>query len=268
MSASTLVHPPAPAPADALPPAAGLRLRRLNLLAALLHAVSGAAVLALANGFTLPVTAAYLTGPPGSPAEMTTVADVSVAGAVALFLFLSALFHLLVAAPGLVTTYTRGLAAGQNMFRWVEYSFSSSVMIVVIAQLCGVTDVAALLSIAGVNASMIMFGALQEKYHRPGDGGLLPFWLGCVAGIVPWLAILVYVLTPGSGSAAEPPAFVYAIVISLFVFFNVFAVVQWLQYRQVGRFREYLVGERAYIALSFVAKSVLAWQVFAGTLAG
>ena len=55
---------------------------------------------------------------------------------------------------------------------------------------------------------------------------------------------------------------------SLFVFFNVFAVNQWLQYRQVGRWRDYLVGERAYITLSLVAKSALAWQVFGGTLAG
>jgi hypothetical protein len=60
---------------------------------------------------------------------------------------------------------------------------------------------------------------------------------------------------------------VYGIVVSLFVFFNVFALVQWLQYKRVGRWADYLVGERTYITLSLVAKSLLAWQVFAGTLA-
>lgn len=60
----------------------------------------------------------------------------------------------------------------------------------------------------------------------------------------------------------------YAIIVSLFVFFNVFAVNQWLQYKQVGRWSDYLVGERAYITLSLVVKSALAWQVFGGTLAG
>ena len=65
-------------------------------------------MLALANGFTLPVTAAYLTGPPGSPADMVSVVDVPVAAAAALFLLLSSLFHLLVAAPGLVRRYTGG----------------------------------------------------------------------------------------------------------------------------------------------------------------
>jgi hypothetical protein len=242
-------------------------LRRANLLAALVHAASAAAVLALANGFTLPVTGTYLVGPPGSAGETVTVLDLSVAGAVTGFLLLSALFHLLVSAPGMFERYLDGLAHQRNVFRWVEYSLSSSLMIVVIAQLCGITDIAALLAIAGVNASMILFGWLQETYHQPGDGGWLPFVFGCIAGVVPWAAIVVYVAAPGSTSAAQPPGFVYAIIVSLFVFFNVFAVVQWLQYRPVGRFADYLVGERAYIVLSFLAKSALAWQVFAGTLA-
>jgi hypothetical protein len=50
------------------------------------------------------------------------------------------------------------------------------------------------------------------------------------------------------------------------VFFNIFAVNQVLQYKKVGRWRDYLYGERAYVVLSLVAKSLLAWQVFAGTL--
>jgi hypothetical protein len=49
--------------------------------------------------------------------------------------------------------------------------------------------------------------------------------------------------------------------------FNCFAIVQWLQYRAKGKWADYLYGERRYIVLSFVAKSLLAWQVFAGALA-
>ena len=44
------------------------------------------------------------------------------------------------------------------------------------------------------------------------------------------------------------------------------ALDQFLQYRQVGRWSDYLVDERTYITLSLVAKSLLAWQVFGGTL--
>ena len=84
---------------------------------------------------------------------------------------------------------------------------------------------------------------------------------GCLAGAVPWLAIAIYLT--GGGRA---PAFVYAIFGSLFLFFNVFAVNMVLQYRGVGRWRDYLYGERAYMLLSLFAKSALGWQVFAGTL--
>jgi len=55
--------------------------------------------------------------------------------------------------------------------------------------------------------------------------------------------------------------------VSLFVLFFSFAVVQFLQYRRVGRFRDYVTGETAYLVLSLVAKSALAWQVFANVLA-
>jgi hypothetical protein len=244
-------------------------LRRYNLIAAAAHAVQGVLVLALANDFTLPVTATYLEGPPGTtPADQVVLWNLPVAMGVALFFFLSAAAHLTVASPSVFPRYSAGLAAGHNYYRWLEYSLSSSVMIVLIAQLVGIADAAALLALFGVNASMILFGWLQERYHQPGDGGWLPFIFGCIAGIVPWLAVLLYVVAPGATSDAEPPAFVYGIIVSLFLFFNVFAVVQWLQYRQVGRWRTYLVGERTYITLSLVAKSALAWQVFAGTLAG
>ncbi len=244
-------------------------LRRFNLAAALLHTVQAIAVVVLSNGFTLPVRATYLEGPPGSDAASpTTLFDSPIGLAVAGFLAVSAVAHLVVSSPWFYPRYAAGLVAHRNYFRWVEYAVSSSIMIVLIAQLTGITDVAALLAIFGVNASMILFGWLQEKYEEPGEGGWLPFIFGCIAGAVPWLAVAVYVVSPGSPSAAAPPAFVYAIIVSLFLFFNVFALNQWLQYRRLGRWRDYLFGERAYIVLSLVAKSVLAWQVFGGTLAG
>ncbi|GGD30324.1 heliorhodopsin HeR [Nocardioides daphniae] len=252
----------------AVPEARQRRLRVLNLAAMVLHVAQATAVVALATDFALPVTASYLAGPPGTaPQEPVVLFDLPTGMAVAAFLALSALAHLLVS-----TVWWRGYVAdlgrGINRARWVEYSLSSSLMMVVIAQLVGIADVTALLAIVGVNASMILFGWLQEKYEQAGGGGWLPFWFGCVAGVVPWLAVLVYVVAPQSPSEATPPGFVYAIVISLFVFFNVFALNQWLQYRARGRWADYLFGETIYIVLSLVAKSLLAWQVFGGTLAG
>ena len=241
-------------------------LRKLNLVAGFAHLAQMVLVLVLASDFSLPITAAYVFGPPGTPPnDPVTIFESRIAWGVALFFALSAFFHFVVASRWFYPRYVGGLQSGHNYFRWVEYSLSSSIMIVLIAQITGISDVAALMAIFGVNASMILFGWLQEKYEQPG-GGMLPFIFGCMSGIVPWLIIVVWVLAPGSSNKPEIPGFVIGIIISLFVFFNTFALVQWLQYKQVGKWRDYLRGERSYILLSLIAKTALAWQIFSGTL--
>jgi len=244
------------------------KLRRLNVLAGLLHLASLIAILALSTDVSLPVRATYLSEAPGTGnfSDPIDLFSLNISYMVAAFMALSAFFHFLVASPAGFPRYVAGLAKHINVYRWVEYSLSSSIMIVLILQLNGVADYVALLAVFGVNVSMILFGWLQERYTSPGDGQLLPFWFGCIAGAVPWVAVLINVFSPKGPPNTTVPGFVYGIVISLFIFFNCFAIVQWLQYRAKGRFADYLVGERTYIVLSFVAKSLLAWQVFSGAL--
>ena len=238
------------------------RLRGYNVVMGLLHLAQGIAVLILANDFSLPVTGTLLDGPPGiSDPQLTELFRFSVAWGVALFLFMSALAHFTIASPGVFGWYRRNLTHDRNYARWIEYAFSSSLMIVLIAALGGISDVAALVGLAGVNASMILFGWLMEKYESPGRPSWLSFAFGSIAGAVPWLAILVYLI-----QADAVPGFVWGIFFSLFVFFNSFAINMVLQYRQVGPWRNYLFGESAYVFLSLTAKSLLAWQIFAGTL--
>jgi hypothetical protein len=242
------------------------RLRLYNAAMGVLHAVQGIVILILANDFSLPVSATFMADAPGAqPPELTHLFDLRVAWGIAAFVFISALAHFIIAAPGGFDAYKHQLMRQQNAFRWVEYAFSASIMIVLIAMITGITDIAALVALFGVNASMILFGWLMEKYEQPGNPNWLPFFFGCVAGIVPWIAIGIYFFSPGE--AADPPNFVYGIFFSLFVFFNVFALNQWLQYRRIGPWRDYLFGEAVYVLLSLTAKSALAWQVFFPTLA-
>ena len=243
-------------------------IRRFNVIAGFLHLVSMVGVLALSNSFSLPLNATYMSGPPGTTFEApVTIINTPIGLVVALFLGISAAFHFIVASPMFFERYQSSLLKNKNIFRWVEYSISSSIMIILIAQICGMTDIGAAIAIFGVNASMILFGWLQEKYTVPGDGQWLPFIFGCITGAVPWLVILFYVIAPGAQSGVPTPGFVYGIVASLFLFFNSFAWVQYKQYKKVGKWADYLRGERAYIVLSLVAKTALAWQIFAGTLA-
>jgi hypothetical protein len=241
------------------------RLRLYNALAGVFHLAQGAVIVALSNDFKLPVTASFLAGPPGTPpAAPTVLFQVPLGLAVAAFLFMSALAHFILTLPGVFPWYVKNLKRTRNYARWIEYAFSSSLMVVLIGMLPGVFDVAAIIAIFGVNASMLLFGLLMEHYEEPGNPNWMAFIFGCLTGIVPWLALGVYLWSPGS--AAEPPAFVYAIFASMFVFFNSFAVNMVLQYKKVGPWRDYLFGEKVYVLLSLTAKSLLAWLVFANTL--
>jgi hypothetical protein len=79
--------------------------------------------------------------------------------------------------------------------------------------------------------------------------------------VVPWVLVGIYV-----AGAPQVPGFVYAITATQFVLFFSFALNMALQYREVGRWRDYVVGEVSYITLSLVAKSLLAWLIFANVL--
>jgi hypothetical protein len=238
-------------------------LRRFNLVVGILHLAQAGVMLALSNDLAFPITASLLQDDPVAtrglpPAEV--VFELPIGPTVALFLLLAAVDHLLMAAPRVRDWYEANLRLGRNLARWMEYSISASVMLILIATLAGIWSLAALIGLFAANSAMILFGWLQETDHAPG-GRMTPFWFGTAVGLVPWLAIGYYLL-----AGDDAPGFVYAIFVSLFVLFSSFGLNQWLQYRQVGRWRDYLYGERAYIVLSLVAKSLLAWQIFANVL--
>ncbi|MFC1993128.1 heliorhodopsin HeR [Chloroflexota bacterium] len=240
------------------------KLRIWNIAVGLILLVQAVLVAVLTNDFSLPVTATFMSGPPGTAAELSHLFNIATGWGVFIFLLISAGALLLIASPFIFPWYKRNLLQNRNHGRWIEYLFSSSIMIVLISQITGISDIAALLAIFGINASMILFGALQEKYEKPGKPNLLPFWFGSFAGSIPWIAILIYVISPGTN--ISPPGFVYGIIIALFLFFNCFAVNMILQYKQVGPWRDYLFGEKVYIVLSLTAKALLAWMIFANVL--
>ena len=239
-------------------------LRRWNLGLSVLHAAQAVLVLVMASDFAITVTSTYPQGPPGT--RLTTpqgLFDVPIGAAIAVFLLLAAFDHFATAtfARGV---YERDLARGINRFRWVEYSFSATLMVLLIGFYSGITDVTTVIVVIGANIAMILFGWLQEVMNPPGrtTTTMMPFWFGTIAGIAPWIAIWVNVI-----GAAEVPGFVYGIVVAELIFFFSFGLNQWLQYRGVGRWRSYAFGEKTYLVLSLAAKSILAWQIYGGSLA-
>jgi hypothetical protein len=246
------------------------RLVRMNVIVGLAHLAQAILILALAKAASLPVNVRYLTGPPGAGryGGPTRLFDLRIDIAVAAFLLLAAFDHLAVVSPRVRPWYLANVSRGVNPARWWEYSLSASVMVVLIAMLAGVTDAIALVALFGVNSAMILLGLAMERANAPGESvDWRPFIYGCIAGAVPWVAIGLQ-LAVSQADSRGVPGFVFAIFFTLFVLFNSFAVNMWLQFRGRGRWADPAFAERVYLLLSLVAKSALAWQVYAGALAG
>lgn len=254
------------------------KLRRFNMIMGGLHFVQGLAMLFLATTviqkigeFQPTITQNFLAFNQETMSlelQSKAIFDLPFGIMVALFLFISAAAHALVSIPRkLNEKYSRDLEVGINKFRWFEYALSSSIMIVLISTLFGIYDIASLILIFAVNASMNLFGLVMEQLNSGRNKDNIdwgPFIWGSIAGIAPWVAILLYMF--GNGNFSEVPWFVWAIIGTYFVAFNTFPVNMILQYKKVGKWKDYVYGERVYIILSLVAKSILAWLVLFGAM--
>ncbi len=245
-------------------------LRRFNLIMGFLHLIQGILMIVLSNDTTYPIFTNFLTF---NLETRKLVPDpklfweVPFGIAVAIFLLISATAHFYIATVG-YKRYSSYLDRKMNPIRFYEYALSSSLMIVLIGQLVGIWDLGSIILMFFLNATMNLFGIMMEYHNQYTEKtNWLSFVYGSVAGIVPWVVIMIYFLSALNSSGAKPPAFVYAIIPTIFVFFNSFAINMILQYKKVGAWKDYLVGERAYIILSLAAKTALAWMIFAGTLA-
>ena len=239
-------------------------LRSWNLGLAVLHALQAVLIVVLSGDFVITVVSTFPDGPPGSRVPASEpLFDVPIGLAIGLFLALAAMDHL-VSSTVFRGTYENDLRSGINRFRWVEYSISATIMVLLIGFYSGITNITAVVAVIGANVAMILFGWLQERMNPPGrtTTTMMPFWFGALAGIAPWVAILIQIV--GSETV---PGFVYGIVIVQFVLFFSFALNQWLQYRSIGKWTDYVHGEKAYLVLSLAAKSLLAWQIYFPSLA-
>jgi hypothetical protein len=246
------------------------RLRLLNGAMAILHLGQGVAILVLSDSFSLPITTNFLRFDEPSQRlvpEPNTLFDLRLAPLVASFLLISAFAHTLVTLPRVHAWYARNLDRSINYIRWYEYALSASVMIVVIAMLAGMYDLPSLVMAFTLTAVMILCGLVMEVHNTPGDHvNWTSFHVGSLAGAIPWAMIALYLFAPGTRGPGDVPGFVYGIFFSLLVWYLLFPANMVLQYRRIGAWRDYRVGEIGYIVLSLTAKSALAWQTFAGTL--
>jgi len=246
-------------------------LKDFNLIMSALHLVQAFLVYFLSSPDkgVAPITINYLRFDPVLtklfPATQE-VFSVNLAWFVVIFFLMSSVAHLYIATV-YREKYEANLKLGINKVRWFEYALSASVMMIAISLLSGIYDLSSLIMIFSLDAIMNLLGLAMEKVNQ-GEKKLdwFTYILGCIAGIVPWIVFGIYVYGSSKYGGGNIPTFVYWIYISIFLFFNSFAINMVLQYKKVGPWKDYLYGEKTYIILSLVAKSLLAWQVFGGTL--
>ena len=252
-------------------------LKRFNIGAGVLQLTNGLAILTLTFALKWPVGTSIYTfylkfayvSPTNpmifavpNPQVIFTINHLGVL--LAAFPLISAIDHFLVAFPR-NNSYNENLKKGMNPYRWFEYTFSSSIMIWVIATFVGIWDFWSLAMIFVLNALMIMFGYEMEKLNQYTEKtNWSPFILGSISGGFPWVVLFAYFTGDVIASDNSVPKFVYLIFIIYLFLFMSFAVNMVLQYKGVGRWKDYLYGERIYIVMSFVAKTFLVWLVFAG----
>ena len=246
------------------------KLRTFNAVMGVFHFIQFALMMVLSNDFALPIKASYLEFNPATQSlELTTntIADIRLGPLVALFLLISAIAHFSLASPRGYPWYVSKLKKRINYARWYEYALSSSVMIIVIAMLTGIYDIGTLIPLFALTACMNFFGLMMELHNQKMEKtNWTAYYFGVFAGVIPWIVIGIYLVGASIAATGAIPDFVYGIYISIAFFFNILAVNMILQYKQVGKWKDYLYGERMYIILSLVAKTALAWQVFVGTL--
>ena len=225
-------------------------LKRINIVAGILHLIQGVLMLSvgLMISWTRDIYTFYLdfniisTNPFAievipNPQIAFTISYLGVI--LASFPLISALAHFLIAFPK-NKNYNQNLSKGMNPYRWYEYAFSSTIMIVLIASFVGVWDMWSLVMIAVLNATMILFGHLMEKLNQHTDKtDWSSFIFGCISGGTPWVVLYAYFIAALSSVETQPPTFVYSALLIYFVLFNSFAINMLLQYKGIGKWKDY-----------------------------
>jgi Heliorhodopsin len=191
------------------------RLRNLrwwNGGLSILHFVQATVIAVLSTDFSIPVRTSFIDGPPeNGGGELVTgvLFSIRVGVIIALFLYLAALDHFLTATFAR-KLYEADLKRGINRFRWIEYSLSATLMIILLCLYWGITSINALVLAAAANVAMIFFGWLQERVNPPGrtSTNMLPFYFGALVGIGPWVAMGINI-----GFYTSASTYIFAILI-------------------------------------------------------
>lgn len=140
-----------------------------------------------------------------------------------------------------------------NIHRWIEYSMTSTIMMVMIAFYAHIYDLNSLLFIIICNMTMILTGYYME-ITDDNDDSIRYFNLGCILGMIEWIVIFINIYQSDDVDIIN-----FIIIVTIFLLFCTFPLNAFLYYFQIGLWKRYDTLEVTYQIISFLTKSVLGW---------
>lgn len=188
--------------------------------------------------------------------DIVKVIKFNITLASSLFSLLSCVFHFVSLAfwdDYVDMIYGDEKDCGVNVYRWIEYSLSASLMNVIIAAICKIGDFSVLLLIFGSTALTMTFGIPLELLRHSKYYGLILFmsWLFyTVCNSTFFITIFMY------SPLSQIPIIAWVVLLSLTFLFNLFGIWQ-ITLTSIGKKFSLVDYEIGYCALSAIAKTLL-----------
>jgi len=192
-----------------------------------------------------------------------------------LFSIICVLAHLyLLSGSGENGFYSKWMDQGVNPMRWLEYFFSSAIMMTNIAGLSGIRNLYMILSVFALTAVTNIFGLISEEAAAQGNKfrALFYFFLGFIPFIIPWVYIIQRFnsfekwfeenIVKKTNRENGIPSFVRIVIWSLLGSYMIFPMIQLFQIIMGKKY--YIAGEKGFLIASIISKTLLTWAVFGG----
>lgn len=158
---------------------------------------------------------------------------------------------------------------GTNTLRMIEYSVSATLMQIAIALVLGIYQRLVIIGIAFLTVVTMLQGLVAERIKSK---DLETAWIAHLSGWVSmsgvWFILGRQFAFTVENSEAQPPVFVYVIVITIGVLYTGFGIVQFVDLCVENNEKNNMRVELVYCILSLASKTFLGWIIFANALVG
>ena len=170
--------------------------------------------------------------------------------------------HLVSALRGPFARVLDGLRDGRRDIRFVEYSFTGSITVVLVAALNGVTDAAALVPLYALTAGAALVLLVADRVEVQAGHPQLVRSIALGIGIVPWGVVA---LGQVAGIlAGDGPSIAVRVLTLVLLAAAVLVVVSAWRERPGATM---VAGELRYLVITTLSTTVLAWSIATGVVA-